>query len=78
MTVEDPTRGMLFSAMLVPLRMGAAILALWAYKNAAPDGFMPFAISFAGGFLVVYTVELVRFAGLSRYARPLAGHRDGR
>lgn len=75
---DDPARGMLFTAMLLPVRLGFALFALWAYKRIAPQGIVPFALSFAGGFVVLYTVELVRYAGLSRYARPAIGHRDGR
>jgi hypothetical protein len=45
-------------------------LALWLYKRYVPSGFKPFAFTLAGGFLVLYTVELVRYAGLRRYRRP--------
>jgi hypothetical protein len=70
-TPEDPFRGLLVAAMAMFGRLLASVLLLWVYKAVAPDGFAPFAITFAVGFLVTYSVELVRFAGLHRYARPV-------
>jgi len=58
--------------LLLLARLVAATVALWAYKNAAPSGFKPFAFALAGGFLVMYTFELVRYAGLHRYRRPVS------
>jgi hypothetical protein len=42
--------------------MAAAAGILVAYRAFAPAGFVPFAIALAGGFLVAYTVELLRFS----------------
>lgn len=69
-TPEDPFRGLIVAAAAMFARLLASVLLLWVYKAVAPDGFAPFAIAFAVGFLVTYSVELVRFAGLHRYARP--------
>ncbi len=70
-TPQDPFRGLLIAAVAMFGRLLASVLLLWIYKAVAPDGFAPFAIAFAAGFLVTYSVELVRFAGLHRYARPV-------
>lgn len=51
-------------------RLGAATIAMWAYKTFAYSGFKPFAFALAGGFLFLYTIEVVRFAGLDKYRRP--------
>jgi CubicO group peptidase (beta-lactamase class C family) len=50
-------------------------LALWAYKRFFYPGFKPFAFSLAGGFIVLYTVELVRYAGVLK-KRPSASARQ--
>ncbi len=60
----------MLASMLLLARLAAVTLALWAYKTVAPTGFKPFAIVLAGGFFVLYTVEVVRYAGLHRYRRP--------
>jgi len=69
-TAEDPARGIMFAAIGVVLRLALSALLLWAYRTVAPEGFTPFAVALAVGFLATYTIELVRFAGLHRYARP--------
>ncbi len=70
MTPEQPGAGMALAALSLFGRMAGATVVLWAYKTYAPSGFKPFALIFASGFLILYTVELVRFAGLHRYRRP--------
>ncbi len=68
--------GMALAAVSLFVRLAAATGILWAYKRFAPSGFKPFALAFAGGFLILYTVELVRYAGLHRYRRPTAAVRE--
>jgi len=60
----------MLTSMLLIARLALVTLVFWAYKSVAPTGFKPFAIVLAGGFLVMYTVEVVRYAGLHRYRRP--------
>ncbi|TLM80058.1 MAG: hypothetical protein FDZ70_02380 [Actinobacteria bacterium] len=69
-TPDFPERGMALVALALFGRLAAAVLLLWAYSRIAPAGIKPFGISFALTFLALYTVELVRYAGLHRYARP--------
>lgn len=78
MNAEDPARGLSFIGMMLIGRMLLATVALFLYHTFAPSGFLAFGLATAGSFLVMYTVELVRYAGLHRYARPVAGPRDGR
>ncbi len=73
MTAEDPTRGLLVAGISMILRLFFSVFVLWVYRAVASDGFLYFALAFMAGFLVTYTVELVRFAGLHRYARPNPG-----
>lgn len=73
---DNPSAGMALYALSVFARLAVATGILWAYKTLAPAGFTPFALTFAGGFLVFYTIEVVRFAGLNRYRRrPAAARR---
>ena len=51
----------------------AAAAILVAYRAFAPAGFVPFALALAGGFLVAYTVELLRFSG-AHNVLALRGH----
>jgi len=69
MTPESSVNGLLFVSVSLFARLGLATVLLWAYKYFVPHGLAPFALSLAGGFLVLYTVELVRYAGLHRYTR---------
>ena len=62
--------GLALAAVSLFARLLAVTLAMWAYKRFLTPGFKPFAFSLAGGFLVLYTVELVRYARLHRYRRP--------
>lgn len=77
-TPADPERGLAIMAISLLGRLVAATASLFLYQRFAPAGFMAFGLSLAGVFFVLYTVELVRYAGLHRYARPAAGSRDGR
>jgi len=45
-------------------RLAAVTVVLWAYKKYAYSGFKPFAFALAGGFLVLYAIEIVRYAGV--------------
>ena len=67
---EDPLRGILLAGLFMVLRLILSVCVLWVYRAIAPGAFLFFALAFAAGFLVTYTIELVRFAGLHRYARP--------
>lgn len=78
MDAQDAARGLALIGLSLVGRLLFATLALFAYKTVAPSGFPAFGLAVAGSFLVMYTVELVRFAGLHRYTRPVAGSRDGR
>lgn len=69
-TPENTSAGMAMAAISLFVRLAVATTALWAYKALVPTGLKPFAFSLAGGFLVMYTVEAVRFAGLHKYRRP--------
>jgi hypothetical protein len=75
---DDPSRSILIAGLALIGRLFAATLVLYLYSRFAPEGFPAFGVTLAGSFLVMYTVELVRYAGLHRYARPVAGSRDGR
>lgn len=70
-TPESSSAGLMLAVMLLFARLFAATAVLWAYKTVAPSGFKPFALALAGGFLVMYTFEVVRYAGLHRYRRPV-------
>jgi zinc transporter ZupT len=52
-------------------RLLIASVSLWAFQKISPAGFKPFAFALAGGFLVMYTVELVRYAGPNGHGRSL-------
>jgi hypothetical protein len=73
-TPENPTAGVAFAAASLFARLVAVTATLWAYKRYFPQGFKPFALCLAGGFLVLYTVEVVRYSGVLK-KRPPAGAR---
>ncbi len=75
---DDPTRGILIAGIALFGRLFVATVVLFVYSKYVPAGFPAFGIALAGSFLIGYMVELVRYAGLHRYARPEVGHRDGR
>ena len=66
MNPENAPAGFALVAMLLFARMGFVVLVLWAYHTYVLAGFVPFAIGFAGGFIVTYSIELARYAGLLR------------
>ena len=55
-------------------RLALMTLSLWAYKRFFYEGFRPFAFALAGGFFVLYTLELVRYAKLRRHRKPAGVH----
>lgn len=75
-TPEHTQSGLALAALALFARLALATAILWAYKSFAPLGIKPFAITFAGGFLLLYTFELVRFSGLRRYRRPVVAGRE--
>jgi hypothetical protein len=75
MTPEDPARGLLVVALGLLGRLAAATLVLWLYKTVAPSGFTPFALMLAGGFIVPFTYEAIRYSGLLKRPRAAGGHR---
>lgn len=70
-------RGAALAALALFGRLAAAALLLAAYRRVAPAGLRPFALALALSFVALYTVELVRFAGLHRYARSTRAPRIG-
>lgn len=75
---DDASRGILLAGLALIGRLFGATLLLYVYHRLSPAGFPVFGLTLVGTFLVMYTVELVRYAGLHRYTRPVAGSRDGR
>jgi len=69
-TPEAAVEGLVYVSLALLARLAFVTVALWAYRHFVPSGFPPFALSLAGGFVVLYTVELVRYAGLHRLTRP--------
>lgn len=72
MTPERPTAGFAFAAISLFGRLALATVALWAYKAFFAPGFKPFAFSLAGGFIVLYTVSIVRYSQVLK-RRPASG-----
>ncbi len=75
MTPENLSRGYLAVALGLFGRLAAATFVLWLYKTVAPGGFVPFALLMAGGFLVLYTYEAIRYSGLLKKPKTASGHR---
>lgn len=71
---DDAPVGLALAAGSLFARLVVMTLSLWAYKRFFVEGFKPFAFALAGGFIVLYTVELVRYAGVLK-KRPPAGVR---
>lgn len=69
-TAENAPAGMAFAALSLFARLAFVTAALWAYKHFFNSGFKPFALCLAGGFLVLYTVEVVRYSGLLKRQHP--------
>jgi len=63
MTPETSAEGLRVVTLLLLGRMFFVLLTLWVYSSLFPDGFVPFALSLAGGFLVLYTFEAIRYGG---------------
>jgi hypothetical protein len=77
MRMVHPERpgGVALMSMSLFARLLAATAALMGYQGVAPNGLTPFGFALAGGFLVMYLFDLVRFAGLHRCRRPVAVRR---
>lgn len=67
--------GVAVAALSLFGRLAFATIALFLYQKFAPAGLAAFGLSLAGAFLVGYTVELVRYAELSKLRRPAGGRR---
>ena len=70
MTVESGEAGLALVAMSLLARLVVVTVCLVAYKRFFETGFKPFALFLASGFLVLYTVEVVRYSGLLKRRRP--------
>lgn len=64
MRPEAPELGLALSVMMLFFRMALVATILVAYRAVAGPGFVPFAMSMAGGFFIGYTVELLRYGKL--------------
>jgi hypothetical protein len=62
--------GLALAALSLFGRLVLVTAALWAYKHYVVAGLKPFAFALAGSFLVLYTVEVVRYSGLLKRRRP--------
>lgn len=61
MTPAAPEAGLAVAAVSLFLRMAFAAGVLLLYRHFIPEGFVPFAVGAAGGFVVLYTIELIRY-----------------
>jgi hypothetical protein len=61
MTPEAAEVGLALAAASLLGRMVLAAGVLYVYRRFVPDGFVPFATGVAGGFLVLYAIELTRY-----------------
>jgi zinc transporter ZupT len=68
---DDAVGGVAFAAGSLFIRLLVMTISLWAYKKFVPEGFKPFAFTFAGGFLVLYAYELARYAHPHKNRRPM-------
>ena len=73
MRPEAPEVGLALSMVMLLVRMALVAFALLGFRAVAPAGFVPFALSMAGGFLVGYTVELLRYGKLLPTRKALRG-----
>ena len=62
MRPANPEAGLAVIVLLMFVRMALAAGILLAVRAVAGSGFVPFAISLAGGFLCAYMYELVKYA----------------
>lgn len=76
-TPEAPVQGLVLSSIGLVGRFLAVAIALVTFRQVAPGGLAYFGIAMAGTFLILYTVELVRFADLRRHVRPTPGPGTG-
>jgi hypothetical protein len=67
---DEAPIGVAIAAIWLFGRLVVMTLSLWAYKRFFYEGFKPFAFALAGGFLVLYAFELVRFARLQKHRKP--------
>lgn len=67
-TPDSMESGLIFAAISLFVRMALAAAVLFVYFRFISEGFVPFAAGVAGGFVVLYTVELVRYGKV--LARP--------
>ncbi|MDF1542965.1 MAG: hypothetical protein RQ731_08375 [Anaerosomatales bacterium] len=67
-TPDSMESGLIFAAISLFVRMALAAAVLFLYFRFISEGFVPFAAGVAGGFVVLYTVELVRYGKV--LARP--------
>ena len=67
-TPDAPEAGLVYAAISLFVRMAIAAGLLFVYYRFISEGFLPFAIGVAGSFLVMYTIELVRYGKV--LARP--------
>jgi len=65
-TPESPEAGLALAAVSLVVRMALAAGVLFVFHRFIPQGFVPFAAGVAGGFLVLYAVELTRFGRVVR------------
>lgn len=63
LTPDSGPVGLAIASVSLFARLAAATGAIWAYKRYFEPGFKPFALSLAGGFVVLYTLEVVRYSG---------------
>jgi len=68
-TPETQHTGLVIVAGSLFVRLAVAAASLFAYRHFFPEGFILFAIGLAGGFLVLYTVELLKYSGILARAR---------
>ncbi len=77
MTPEEPVRGLVHVAVTLFLRLALATVLLWSYSRFIPEGYAPFALAMAGGFLSLFGVESIRYSGLLKRRRPLESAAKG-
>ena len=68
-TPDTTSAGLAIMAASLVLRFLAAAASLLAYRHFFPDAFVVFAIGLAGGFMFLYTVELLKYGGVFAKAR---------
>ena len=74
MTADDAQHGYHIIALSLFARLASATIILWLYKTVAPSGFLSFGLFLAGGFVVLFTFDAVRYSGLLGKRKLLGGH----